>query len=114
MMNESCTILEFSPSFYVNKTKVFEIKLNPILENEFTFCDLEGKISFASIQENSKIKIHKRLICSKNSIQTIDFSYDGEKLILGSSSNELSIIQNYKFLWRKKMKYVSIFIKASN
>ncbi len=96
-------ILQVDSNYYVNKTKAFDLKVNPISEDEFSFCDLEGKISFCKV-EDGKIKRNKRIIASKGSVLTMDFSEDGEKLIIGSSANELTVIQDFKFSSRKKTK----------
>ena len=96
-------ILQVDYNYYVNKTKAFDLKVNPVSEDQFSFCDLEGKISFCKIEEGKIIK-NKRIIASKGSVLTMDFTEDGEKLIMGSSANELTVIQDFKFISRKNTK----------
>jgi WD40 repeat protein len=85
---------------YNNKEKVFDIKFNPF-NNNLGVVDVTGKLRLLKIEDDEIQKV-KNFKVSEESIYSLDFSYDGENILCGTTDGELVIINNNKIIMRKK------------
>jgi len=71
-------------NFFENKSKIFDIEWNPQKFNEFTICDLEGRI--IKIEYNNEdidtnvFNIVKKYKISDESVYCLNYSEDGSSI----------------------------------
>ena len=106
--NTNKNILFLDALTYDNKVKVFDIKSHPITNN-FAFVDLSGKLKMIKIKDEGKefdfstethdslqfqleIENNYKISKSKESLYSLDYSHDGDKILCGSYDGELVIV----------------------
>lgn len=73
------------PLVFSNKTKIFDLKFNPLVENQLASVDMKGKLKILKIsEEEKKIEIVKNYQVSKESVYSMDYSNDGEVILCGT------------------------------
>jgi WD40 repeat protein len=100
MDKKNIHILE--PIIYDNKAKVLDMKFNPV-RDEISLCDISGKLKILKINEEDKtIEKIKNFKISEATLSSLDYSNDGNEIVLSTFDGNIIVINDGKIKRREK------------